>query len=251
MKVRSLLLSDDAKLSKILTLLLSDFSIETEACTSLQEAREKLFDRKFDGIFADCDHPGAFELIESVRKSKHNKRSIAFAIADSDAGLTPAFQSGAQFVIHKPLSIERSKRTIRAAHGMLMREKRSRYRKNVSVRGRLSVNGRVEYRALLLDLSRTGALIDYEVPLLPGQIISLKFCLPETTDELKVTAVVRWSDVTGRAGVYFKEMSSENERAMMEWAKRFSVELDELPEPSSANAVAISEFEAICYVDLR
>jgi CheY-like chemotaxis protein len=251
MKLCSLLLSHDARVLKILSLLLSDLAIQVDVCTRLEEAQEKLSDRKFDGIFADCGHPGAFELIGSVKKSRHNKRSIAFAIVDRDAGLRSAFQSGAHFVIHKPLSVEGSKRTLRAAHGLLMREKRSHFRNDISVPGALSINAQVPNPVLLLDLHRTGALIESPMALKTGQTVRLMFTVPESTEEVEAIAIVRWTDIAGRAGVHFQSVSKESERALLDWAKKSSVELNDFVETLGANPGITGAFERVRSVDLR
>jgi CheY-like chemotaxis protein len=250
-KLRSLLLSHDARILKILSLLLSDLAIEVDVCTRLEEAQEKLSDRKFDGIFADCGHPGAVELIRTVKKSKHNKRSIVFAIADRDAGLRSAFQSGAHFVIHKPLSIEGSRRTLRAAHGLLMREKRSHFRNDISIPGALFINAQAPNSVLVLDLHRAGALIESPMALKTGQMVRLTFTVPESTEEVKAVAIVRWTDIAGRAGVCFQTVSKESERALLDWATKSSVEFDDFVEALDPNPGITTMFERVRSVDLR
>ena len=118
-QLRSILLSKNDRVARLLTLLLKDFDIQVEVCKDLREAQEKLWESKCDGIFADCEMKEAVELLRSVRTSKHNKRSIAFAIIGPEMSMSAAFQAGAHFVIHKPITVETSKRTLRAAQALV------------------------------------------------------------------------------------------------------------------------------------
>jgi CheY-like chemotaxis protein len=250
-QLRSLLLSNNERVSTILSRLLHDLGIEVHLCSRIKEAREKLSDRKYDGIFADFEHPDALDLIRSVKKYKHNKRSVAFAIVEKDAGLQQPFQAGAHFVIHKPLSIEGSKRTLRAAHGLLMREKRNHFRNDISASGALSANGRASSPILLLDLHRTGALIESPVTLKQGQKVNLWFSVPESTVDVRVEAIVRWTDIVGRAGVEFQTIAENSQRTLEEWARRMSTEFDDIDEMMANNPGITCQFERVRSVALR
>jgi DNA-binding response OmpR family regulator len=249
-QICSLLLSRDNTVSKFLLSLLNQLPSDVKVCTRLDEAKDKLLDRKFDGVFTDCDHPDAFDLIRSVRKSKHNKRSIIIALVEQDGGLQAAFQSGAHFAIHKPLTVERSKRTLRAAHGLMMREKRSRFRNDISTSGEISVNARSCYPVLVLDLHRNGALIESPVDLTVGQTLSLSFVVPESAAQAQVQATVRWTDVAGRAGVQFQIFSKDSQLALTDWARRLAVDFDDL-ESLATNPGRTNLFERVRTVDLR
>ena len=224
MELRSLLLCKDERAVRILTSLLSEREIKVEVFGDLGMAQERLWTRKFDGVFADCELQDAPELLRSVRRSKHNKRSIAFAIIELETRLGIAFDSGAHFVLHKPLSVEKSKRTLRAAHGLMMREQRSCFRHDAAVPISLKTNGLVDLRASLVDLSQSGALIAAPLVLREQQCVSLRFVLPDTRLEIGMDAVVMWADLGGRAGVSFKPAADHSLRALAEWVRLRSME---------------------------
>lgn len=251
MQLRSLLLSSNERVSTILSRLLRDLGIEVHLCSKLEQALKKLSDRKYDGIFADFEHPEALELLRNIKKFKHNKRSVAFAIVEKNAGLQQPFRAGAHFVIHKPLSIEGSKRTLRAAHGLLMREKRNHFRNDISASGALIADGRASSPILLLDLHRTGALIESPVTLKTGQKVNLWFSVPESTVDVRVEAIVRWTDIAGRAGVEFQAISENSHRTLEEWARRMSTELEEVDEMMANNPGITCQFERVRSVALR
>lgn len=223
--LRSILLSKNDRVARILTLLLKDFEIQLEVCADLDEAKGKLFEGKCDGIFADCELAESLELLRCVRKSKHNKRSIAFAIIGSETPMGVAFQAGAHFVIHKPITVETSKRTLRAAHGLMMREKRLQYRNLVTLSATAKTYGHPPVGVTLLDICRDGALIEsHEVRLQKGQLINLRFPLPGTKLEVAVECTVRWADLTGHAGLHFEVIPEQTERVLAQWVKEMSVD---------------------------
>ena len=250
MELRSLLFSRNERVAKILSLLLKDLSIEVVLCQDLEEAQQKLWEKKFDGIFADCELEEAPELLRSFRRSKHNKRSIAFAIVERETRLGVPFRSGAHFVIHKPLSVESSKRTLRAAHGLMMREKRNYYRHDISTSAMLRTFGKHPMHVLLLDLCKSGALIESKLLVKKGQVVNLRFSLPETRQEISVEGLVRWADATGRAGIEFQVVPESSRRALAEWTKRFSVE-DERGDWMEAEKGITTYIEKVRTVDLR
>src|SRR4051794_18548588 len=116
MTLRCLVFSEDDRAVRLLRLSLTDLDIEVEHCTDLSQAQQLLLQQKFDGVIADCELKSGPELLRSVRRSKHNRRSIIFALTGAEIKMGRAFDMGAHFVIYKPLSSERAKRTLNAAH---------------------------------------------------------------------------------------------------------------------------------------
>jgi hypothetical protein len=194
--------------------------------------------------------PEAGDLLRSVRRSKHNRRSISFAIVEPETRLGIPFGCGAHFVIHKPLSVEGSKRTLRAAHGLMMREKRNHFRADVSTGATLRTYGKPATRVLLLDLCRTGALIDSRLLLKKGQTVHLRFTVPETSIEIGVDAVVRWADITGRAGLFFQTLNEGSRLALGAWMRKVAVE-EVVPYDLLQRAGITSAFERVRAIGLR
>jgi len=226
MSLRCLLYSDDERAVRLLRLSLSDLEIEVEPCTGLERAKELLSQQKFDGVIADTELDGGEELLRSVRRSKHNRRSIIFALTGTEIKMGNAFEMGAHFVIYKPLTSERAKRTLVAAHGLMMREKRLHFRHPASAPAKLRIGQRV-IDVEVADLSQHGARIHAASPMKRDQPIQLTFTLPETSFELEVGARVVRSDSTGRMGVRFESISDDAQARLMEWAVQRSIEVAE------------------------
>lgn len=223
MILRCLLFSDDDRAVRLLRHSLGDLSIEVEHTTDLERAQELLLQQKFDGVVSDCDLAEGPELLRSVRRSKHNRRSVIFALTNSEIRMGDAFEMGAHFVIYKPLTTDRAKRTLNAAHGLMMREKRLHFRHPAQANANLRI-GQRNISVELCDLSQHGALIKAETPLKKEQPVQLTFTLPDTSYEVEVGARVTRSHSTGKTGVKFESMSEEAQDRLVQWAVQRSIE---------------------------
>ncbi len=229
MELVSLIYSRDERAIKILGLLLSELEIKTEHAGTLELAQECLARQKYDGVFAECETKDGAALLRSVRKSKHNRRSIVFALSATELKMSAAFELGAHFVLQKPLAVEQVKRTLKAAHGLMMREQRSHYRHPTSSKVALKTAGGKTISAWLKDLSQGGALIDSDMVLRKDQPISLRFMLPETSITIEVEGKTTWSDPTGRTGVKFEVLSEATQKQLLEWVIARSMDVDKVP----------------------
>jgi len=124
MNANALLLSRDKQVQIILPGLLSGMRIETEIVTDVLRARGLLSERKFEAIIVDCELNAADTMLEDIDSYPSNRTAVPFAVVpevDLRNGLPP----GAKFMIAKPVSAERARRTLDAASGLLIREYRA------------------------------------------------------------------------------------------------------------------------------
>lgn len=241
MGLTSLIFSRDERAIKILGLLLSELEVKTEHAGTLAQAKECLARQKYDGVFAECETEDGATLLRSVRKSKHNRRSIVFALSTTELKMNAAFELGAHFVLQKPLAVEKVKRTLKAAHGLMMREQRSHYRHPTSSKVTLKTAGGKTISAWLKDLSQGGALIDSDIVLRKDQPITLRFMLPETSITVEVTGKTTWSDPTGRTGVRFEALSDATQKQLLEWVIARSMDVEKVAGPMAISLTASME----------
>src|SRR5260370_24516284 len=74
--------------------------------------------------------PSGPAILRELRQGRSNKSCIAFAIVHGRTTVQQAFEMGANFVLDKPISLERATRSVRAAQGLIMRERR-RYQRHL------------------------------------------------------------------------------------------------------------------------
>ena len=94
-----------------------------------------------------------------------------------------------------------------------------------------SRNGRVDVRdvvyvswraepAFILNLSEGGMAVQAMEILSPGAALALSFPLPENGAELQGVARVVWSDLSGRAGLQFINLSEFDRYQLRQWLGR-------------------------------
>ena len=130
MNLKSLLLCSDEKIVRVLRRTLGDLEIGVELCSDADAALRKLTRQRFEAIIVDCAGTGYEAVLRSARSAIWNKRSVAVAIVEPGAGLRSVFDTGAHFVLYKPVSSERAKSSFRAARALRMASARERERRN-------------------------------------------------------------------------------------------------------------------------
>ncbi|MGA8867065.1 MAG: hypothetical protein WB510_08860, partial [Candidatus Sulfotelmatobacter sp.] len=133
MNLKSLVLSSDAKIVRVLRRTLGDLEIGVEHCASAESALHKLTRDRFEAIIVDCADTGSADVLRSARNAPCNKRAVAVAILDPVIGLRSAFELGAHFVLYKPVSSERAKTSFRAARALMKRERRRNSRVSIQI----------------------------------------------------------------------------------------------------------------------
>src|ERR1700728_5227452 len=160
MHLKSLLLCSDEKIVRVLRRTLSDLDIGVEHCTSAEDALRRLTRERVEAIIVDCAGPGAADVLRSARSAPGNKRAIAVAILDPEIGLRSAFEIGAHFILYKPVSVERSKSSFRAARALMKKERRRNSRVSVNIPVEMtSRESDVQFKVNTTDLGEGGMAI--------------------------------------------------------------------------------------------
>jgi CheY-like chemotaxis protein len=227
MALEALLLSSDPLVTKILYRVLHDANIDLQVCSTAEDALQILNRHKYDTFMVDCDDvPAAPLVLQQLRKGKSNKSCIAFALVNGRTSVRQAFEMGANFVLDKPVSAERAMRSVRAAQGLIMRERRRYHRHLVSASGVLIVDGVTEVPVSILTISEGGVSIECARQLESGSAARLKILLPGSRSPLDLKGDVMWSDTEGRAGVRFQSLSPEDKKNLQIWLEKRSLSLD-------------------------
>jgi len=221
---------------RVLRRVLDDVGISVEVCTEAPEAREVLQRRRFDAVIIDCDDvDGAREVLQGLRQTTSNRKTITFAVVNRRTSVGEAFSMGAHFVLDKPLSMERAARSLRAAHGVILRERRRYFRQPFSTPVLLgSNNGKILY-GRSRNLSESGMSVGDVGRLEPGTIFAVSFDLPGSKGQIEVTGEVSWVDEHEHAGLRFLELASGAKRKLEQW---LATQTEEVPLPAAKPPVA-------------
>ena len=219
MSLQSFLLSRDPEALAVMRRVLESVGIEVEVFTVPGEALKVLQEKKFDAVIVDCDDmDGSTEVLKAIRKVASNKSTIAFAIVNGITTVRDAFSMGANFVLDKPLTDERATRSLRAAHGLMVRERRRYFRQNLTVPVVLSFGSVKHCKAEISNLSEGGMAVHLKGQELGSNwSVKFRFELPESPDPIEGRGEFAWADASGHAGVRFLYIQPSQQEQLERW----------------------------------
>jgi len=218
MTLDSLLISRDAALLGVLRPALEKISVNLQVCAGGQPGNELLAKRKFDAVIIDCDDlKNGFDLLRMLRQTESNAKSVSFAVVNGKTTTQQAFQSGANFVLQKPLTLMHASRCFNAALNFMEREQRRYFRHPVDMPVRISLPQNQEMTATATDVSEGGMAIRILGKLAKDLRGQITFTLPEVNISLELKCEVAWADGTGRAGIRFIEVPQSSQYQLEKW----------------------------------
>src|SRR6185437_13780200 len=180
------------------------------------EVIEILAKQKMDAFFVDQDLDPDFSVIQRVRASSSSRNAVTFAIVPrSGRGRLPV--GGANFVIEKPVSHEHLNRSLQAAYGLMLKERRRYTRYALRCEATLEDSTRHKFQASTTNISQTGLSLECSAPLIAGENVSLNFRLPHSPTMCNFRGQVIWAAGNGKAGLAFTHMGARDRELLTEW----------------------------------
>jgi CheY-like chemotaxis protein len=236
MALTSLVVCADSKAVQVLSQILKELNIEAEHCGDLAAASVRLASQHFDALVIDCrDQLAAIELIAGVRKLPINRSTLIIALVDGREQVRDIFGQGANFIVYKPVSVERAGSSLRAARGLMAREKRGKLRVSLHAPASITYSNAENVAATLLDLSEDGLAIQSERRLPPRCKVYFQFNLPGEKASVRLSGDVVWQDSSGRVGIRFVDVPQTSRRTMNEWIKSSLARLAKAEENAPRN----------------
>jgi CheY-like chemotaxis protein len=223
MDLRALVVCPDQDSADLLTLILSELGMAVEHTPSIARGLELLETEHYDGIVLDYRaDQGSEEFLSSLRRSVKNNASVLIAVVDSEFNARPVFGLGANFVLYRPLSSERTRISLRAARGLMRRERRRAPRAPVKSTVSVAYPGAPESSATLSDLSDSGTLLQTSNRLPSTCKVYFEFALPGQPQLVRLSGEVAWQDSSGRTGIRFLDVPQASRRVIQTWLQRNS-----------------------------
>ncbi len=220
MTFNALLLCREPESLRLLEAALDEFGIEQEICLSPARAVELMAQGRYSALVLDFDLPGAAWVAWVARLAPSHRRPVVFAMIGATTAVADTFQAGANFVLYKPLVMEQVARSLRAGYGFLQPDRRRTPRQRLETLVYLQF-GIAALPAMVLDLNDQGLSLQAPEPLPPVVQVPLRFVLPGTSNMVEGTGEIIWTDDTGRAGVFFSDLTPASHRYLKNWlAKR-------------------------------
>ena len=217
MSLQALVISADSDCVSLMRRVFETVRIQSDSAGA-ERARELLAKRRFDAVVVDCDDlPNGAEALKNIRHTPSNKRSLIFAIVHGKTTVREAYDAGANFVLDKPLDFDAVVRSFRAAHGIMMRERRRYYRNPVGGAVQLMTSDGRPVLGKMLNLSEGGMSLEIPVRLERNAQVRVRFELPNGKSRIDAKAEVSWIGAANSLGVRFLHLDQAMQRDLEQW----------------------------------
>ena len=218
MALTSLVVCAYAKAVPLLSRILSDLGIGVEHCEDAPTALARLATQPFDALLVDCkDEPAAIGLIANARRAPVNRATLVIAMVDGRNRVRDVFARGANFILYKPISLERASTSLRAARALMRRERRRNQRISVHAQAAIDYATTENAPATVVELSESGMGIQSEGKLPARGKVYFQFSLPGQAGSVRLSGDVVWQDSTGRVGIRFADVPQASRRVLGQW----------------------------------
>ena len=219
--VQALLVSNDPQTIEQLSKSLQELAAATEVCTDVPSAIRLVNTRKFETVVVDLKlGEQSKTILERVRLSPSNHTTVAFAITDSTQESALAFEAGSNFVLERPLSPTSVGRTLKAAYGLIVRERLRYFRCPTSIPVVIRKEDGPEIHCQAVNISQGGMAMLTSAPLKPGTQVGVQFTIPGQGSQFSAQSEICWCDEKGRAGLRFFAFPQEQKSELRDWLSR-------------------------------
>jgi hypothetical protein len=228
----ALVLCKDAPTRQLIIEALQPLAIRTKTCEEGVVAASLLDKQKFEAVIVDLSLGDEAQLVlRQVRFSRANRTAVTFAIT-TGSGAQASGRPDSTFVLQRPLSAASVCQTLRAAFGMVVRERRRYFRCPVEVPALVRAQQPEDIRCHTVNVSEGGVAIHISVPLDHDSSALVRFSLPGRSSQLFAETTVVWCGEGGLVGLRFESLAAPQKSELQEWLAR---KLDEtLPENVAA-----------------
>ena len=219
MDLRVLVVCPDQDSAALLSTVLGEMGIAAEHTPSITHGSERLHGEIFDAVILDYRADQSCEEFLAKLRQSHtrSRKTLLIAILDADYSARPVFGLGANFVLYRPLSLERTRISLRAARGLMRRERRRAPRIPVNSPTTVAYPGAEDERGTIVDLSDGGTSLRSGNSLPPAGKVYFQFSLPGQQEAVRLSGEVAWQDAAGRTGIRFVDVPQASRRLMHAW----------------------------------
>jgi response regulator of citrate/malate metabolism len=218
MTLSALLVSVDPTASEIVRGVLKELEIRVESCSDFARAAMRIAQERYDGIIVDGESDKDVTwLLRETRQSRLNDKILAIAIVRSQESIRELFSLGVNFVLYKPVAHDRALSSLRAARGVMRKDKRKKTRTAVHAQATVDYANVEQEKATLVDLAENGMAVLFGKQLPPTSKVYFQFKLPGQKSSIRLSGVVVWQEWNGRAGVQFVDVPKASRRLLDEF----------------------------------
>ena len=225
--LEALLLTRDPQAVRTVAFTLDALDVDLQACSSVEESLPIINRHRFDTVLVDCDDAAhAPQILQAIRASKVNRNSIVLALLSDQTTVQQAYQIGANFALDKPVSAEQLTRSMRAAQGLIMLDRRGHRRNLHGASGAILVDTAIELPVTVTSISESGVSIECARQLDEGGAAKLRILLPGSKKPLELKGEIIWTTIEGRAGIRFQILPLETKHELETWIEKRALPSD-------------------------
>jgi len=215
---RVLVVSNDPSAIKQLGESMQRFALLPEQCPDVPSALERLKRAKFEAVVVDFRLGSrARTVFEGARQSASNEHTVVFTVSDSEVESAEAFKVGSTFVLRRPLSEASIDLSLKAAYGLIVRERRRYFRCPVEVPVTILGTAMHTVDGRTINISEGGMSVSAAAPFGPGDQVQLQFALPGDEFQLVLESTVCWAKERA-LGLQF--LSPHQTSKLQQWLSR-------------------------------
>jgi FixJ family two-component response regulator len=250
MTLLALLVSTDDSACEILGRVLPAFGIAVERFSDLSTAIDRLQQQRFDALIVDFEDRSSADAVlqESGRVNAANA-PVTVALAAATAKARDILNSGAHFLLYKPLSEEKAQAGLRAVAALLNRERRRAHRVPVQAAVDLTLPDTRKIEGILIDLSETGMEVLTAEPQGAGALLNFRFQLPDANFQIEAHGQVAWANPNGETGVRFMDLEEPTKSQLHDWLHAAALAIGEETDESVPHCKLTDLSLGACYVE--
>lgn len=239
--LQAVIVSSDASVLGALPSWLKNMGIRPMVFEQVAPALETLRKQRVDAIFVDWNLDQEFSVLQEMRATPGGRKLIGMALISTEAPIREAFRLS-DFVLEKPLVQQRIEHTLRAAHGIMVRDRMQYTRLPLATEAMVFNCQARSAAAVATNVSQTGIALESSAQFVAGEIVQIHFQVPGLPQPLACRAKAIWSDGRSKAGFSFLEMKSSDREALSCWIENQFIEglQESVPQARFVPAVADS-----------
>jgi hypothetical protein len=214
MAFECLFVSRDPGVFSVIDRLLSQLSISTNLCLSSSKAFAEMTKGSTDLVVIDWMGEESSEFLQTIWKAGMWKKPTIVAITSSDCP-TP----GLHVVVKKPVTIESSTKSLKAAYARMLQDYRLHARYPLMMPVKATDDENRTLAMTVTDIGDGGVGLSTKEALTMGDVLSFRLLLPGTARDLRFEVRVLWTREYGRAGCEFLRIPPVDLSILHDWLK--------------------------------
>ncbi len=224
-----LLVCKDVDAIRLLTEAVQQFALSLDVHHQADTAASILRRQKFEAVVVDLElGDSAKTVLKEVYLSPSNQTAVTFTITSRNAEKDSGISIGSTFTFVRPLSVESISLTLKAAYGLIVRERRRYFRFPLAVPAFLRMAEGKEIESQTVNIGEGGMGLQTSHPFQTKEQALVQFTLPGQPSQFSAELDVCWCDPSGRLGVRFLALSAQQKSGLREWlSARFEESIPE------------------------